>query len=85
MMYFVIAQCFFVVFLGLIYLKSKCQHSYEGLEENGYQICIKCGHARLLPCKHKYEIVKTYTYCSRGMYISRCKVCGDIRKDHYDV
>lgn len=63
-----------------------CKHKY-GKIDDGYQYCIKCNKAIVVPCKHKYNRIEAYrivTTSSMGRregteYTSECTKCGDIK------
>ena len=62
------------------------RHKY-GKIENGYQYCQNCGKAIIAPCNHKYYLIKEIRMNGMGwtddyiIIMSRCSICGEIRKD----
>jgi len=60
-------------------------HKYGPIID-GYQYCVTCNKANLVPCQHKWEIhtrVNERAYEDdlspyRIIYVNRCKKCGDL-------
>jgi hypothetical protein len=43
--------------MGLFTRNNDCKHLWGPIEE-GYQYCTKCGMARIVECRHEWEIEK---------------------------
>jgi hypothetical protein len=74
-----------------------CFHKFEKVE-NGYQYCLKCGVARVvppIPCVHKWEEISRKdifrAYAIHGkittgqLFVLKCKNCGEITNTRIEV
>jgi hypothetical protein len=62
-----------------------CSHIY-GAVENGYQVCGRCGKARVVPCSHKWakcgetKITDGSPVPIAFIIIQKCERCGVIQQ-----
>lgn len=70
-----------------------CLHTYNKVDDKGYQYCKKCGKAMFVrgnKCLHRYKVIDKYkcvNHVGGGesfLYVSRCQKCGKIIKERTD-
>ncbi len=73
-------------------------HKFGKVEADGFQYCVKCNFARKPDppsCNHNWETIHKTDVFRRFhdmppkvigyLYVSRCKICGDISEKHIDL